>query len=306
MKKQTIIYLTVTLTLLLAGGAVYYYLHHQKPPPPTPTVKPKKQNDQPPTGTVLYSCFDKKTIHADYKEGTSTRPPNGSVHLKLSDGREMVLPQTASTNGARYANADQSFVFWGKGDKSLVLEKNTNVSYASCVRVLESPPGSALPIAFSHSSGDFSLRLPTGYTTDESYKYQALGPGKDINGVKFTIPGSLAKGTNLSGDSYISVEEIPNVKNCSADRFLENAVNVQTVNENNTIYSVASSTGAAAGNRYEETVYAITGTNPCIAVRYFIHYGVIENYSAGGVKEFNKPVLLKQFDAIRRTLFVAP
>ena len=67
-------------------------------------------------------------------------------------------------------------------------------------------------------------------------------------------------------------------------------------------YSVASSTGAAAGNRYEETVYALPGTNHCIAVRYFIHYGVIENYPVGLVREFDKKSLLKEFDTIRRTL----
>jgi hypothetical protein len=67
---------------------------------------------------------------------------------------------------------------------------------------------------------------------------------------------------------------------------------------------VASTTGAAAGNRYEETVYAIPGTNPCVAVRYFVHYGVIENYPPGTVRQFDKQALLDQFDRIRRTLVV--
>lgn len=305
MKKQAIIFLSIILVTLLGAG--WYILRHQKTPTPLTSavlVKPKKPNEQPPTGTVFYSCYDKKSITADYKEGTSTFPVNGSVHLILSDGREIILQQTKGDKGSRYANADQSFVYWGKGDKALVLEKNTNVSYANCVRVLESPAGVALPLVYSHSNRDFSLRLPAGYATDDSYKYQAFGLGKDIDGVKFTIPGSLAKGTNLSRDSYISVEEIPNLQNCPADRFLSDAVNIKTLNKNGTAYSVASSTGVVAGNRYEETIYAIAG-NPCIAVRYFIHYGVMENYSAGVVREFNKPALLKQFDAIRHTLLIA-
>jgi hypothetical protein len=74
------------------------------------------------------------------------------------------------------------------------------------------------------------------------------------------------------------------------------------MNDGEMLYSVASSTGAAAGNRYDETVYALPGTNPCIAVRYFIHYGVIENYPAGTVRAFDEAALRSEFDAIRRTL----
>ena len=71
-------------------------------------------------------------------------------------------------------------------------------------------PQSTLPQAYSNKALGFSIRLPADYTIDESYKYQAFGPGKDIAGVKFTIPASVAAGTNLGSDSYISVEEIPN------------------------------------------------------------------------------------------------
>ena len=63
-------------------------------------------------------------------------------------------------------------------------------------------------------------------------------------------------------------------------------------------------TGAGAGNRYFETVYAISGSSPCFAVRYFIHYSVIENYPAGTVQQFNEPALVSQFDSIRRTLTI--
>jgi hypothetical protein len=69
-------------------------------------------------------------------------------------------------------------------------------------------------------------------------------------------------------------------------------------------YSVSSSMGAGAGNRYEETVYALVGTRPCFAVRYFVHYGAIENYPSGTIQQFNKQALLKEFDSIRRTLVI--
>jgi hypothetical protein len=149
------------------------------------------------------------------------------------------------------------------------------------------------------------LRVPEDYTIDESYKYQELGPGKDILGTSFTIPASLADGTNLGTDTSISVEQIPKLKECTAAPFLwQKGVYVQTVTENGVTYSVALAPGAAAGTRYEETVYALPGTSPCIAVRYFIHYGAIENYPPGAVHEFDHAALIATFDAIRHSLKV--
>ncbi|HVS79986.1 MAG TPA: hypothetical protein VHF05_03315, partial [Candidatus Paceibacterota bacterium] len=87
---------------------------------------------------------------------------------------------------------------------------------------------------------------------------------------------------------------------------LDQAGTAKTITENGTDYSVASSTGAGAGNRYEETVYALPGTNPCVGVRYFVHYGVIENYPAGAVKEFDRQSLLSTFDSMRKTLILNP
>ena len=132
-----------------------------------------------------------------------------------------------------------------------------------------------------------------------------MGPGKDIAGVKFTIATSTAAGTNLGSDTYVSVEQIPSAQTCSANLFFDaSAPPAASITDAGTDYSVASSTGAGAGNRYEEWVYAIPGTSPCIAVRYFIHYGVLENYPAGTITQFDHAALVSQFDTIRRTLVI--
>ncbi len=154
---------------------------------------------------------------------------------------------------------------------------------------------------YSSIAQGFSIRLPDGFTTDESYKYQALGPSRNISGVKFTIAPSMATGTNLSKDSYISVEKLPESSTCQASEFLSDGAMANNILDGNTRYSVASSSDAGAGNRYEETVYSVPGTNPCIAIRYFIHYAAFENFPTGAVVEFNKQSILNQFDLIRRT-----
>ncbi len=166
--------------------------------------------------------------------------------------------------------------------------------------VNNTPVADELPNIYTNETLGFSLRYPDGYTVKSDYKYQAMGPGKDISGVAFIIPAVLAAGTNLGTDSYFSVERIPGATDCSANLFLDTAGGqaAATVLKDGLVYSFASSTGAGAGNRYEESVYAMPGTNPCLAVRYFIHYGVLENYPEGTVKAYDREVINKQFDAM--------
>ncbi len=142
------------------------------------------------------------------------------------------------------------------------------------------------------------IGVPEGYSLDSKYTYQ----GSQIAGLKFTIPASFATSTNLASDSYISLEEVISSSSCSASLFFLQPIQSQSIVDNGMTYSFASTSDAGAGNRYEETVYAFPQSNPCVAVRYFIHYGSIDNYPAGAVKEFDKKALLEQFDSIRRTV----
>ncbi len=157
---------------------------------------------------------------------------------------------------------------------------------------------------YASSTFGLSIMYPPGYTLDAQYAYDQFGPLKLINGVKFSIPASMATGTNLSSDTYLSVEQLPHAKRCTGDIYLMDNVTAHNVSDGGIDYSFASSTGAAAGNRYEEDVYALATSTPCTAVRYFIHYGVIENYPAGAVQEFDRAALLTDFDKIRQSLVV--
>jgi membrane-bound inhibitor of C-type lysozyme len=93
-----------------------------------------------PVNTVQYSCAQGKSLVAEYFDGATRMAPNGMpipgghVILTLSDGKRLNLPQTLSGSGIRYANADESFVFWSKGDTAFVEEgpKQTQ-TYSGCV-----------------------------------------------------------------------------------------------------------------------------------------------------------------------------
>lgn len=79
-----------------------------------------------PVNAVTFTCADDKSIDATFFAD--------KVALKLSDGRSLELPQTMSGSGIRYANADESFVFWSKGDTAFVTEGSDDAeTYADCV-----------------------------------------------------------------------------------------------------------------------------------------------------------------------------
>lgn len=154
----------------------------------------------------------------------------------------------------------------------------------------------------TYATSTFAIVYPRDFTVDDSYIYDRVNPKKPISGVKFTIPGAMATGTNLSSDSYLAVERLPHAKHCTGDIYLAANVKTQKVTDGGVAYSLATSTGAAAGNRYEESVYALASSSPCTAVRYFIHSTAIENHPSGAVREFDHSALAGVFDQIRRTL----
>ncbi len=57
--------------------------------------------------TWIYHCDGGKTIRATYEN---------SVQILMDNGQVFVAPQTVSANGARYASAHGSFVFWIVGN----------------------------------------------------------------------------------------------------------------------------------------------------------------------------------------------
>jgi membrane-bound inhibitor of C-type lysozyme len=79
---------------------------------------------------VKFTCTGDKWIDATFFPE--------KVDLTLSDGRTMSVPQAMSASGARYANADESFVFWNKGDTAFVTEgtdPNAAPTFADCTDI---------------------------------------------------------------------------------------------------------------------------------------------------------------------------
>jgi membrane-bound inhibitor of C-type lysozyme len=127
MKKNLIFIFPIVIVL---AGAGIWYVHDMENKNPSP-LRPSSL-----IAHVTYICDGGKTIDATFYKGppSSVKPgerpePLGRVKLVLSDGRNFELPQTISADGSRYANSDESFVFWSKGDYALVRENNAETKY---------------------------------------------------------------------------------------------------------------------------------------------------------------------------------
>ena len=78
-----------------------------------------------PVAIATFKCQGGKSIEATFCAS--------SVSLTLSDGRSLTVPQAMSGSGARYANKDETFVFWNKGDTAFVTEGNDGKdTYSGC------------------------------------------------------------------------------------------------------------------------------------------------------------------------------
>ncbi|TSC68430.1 MAG: Protein of unknown function DUF2091, periplasmic [Parcubacteria group bacterium Gr01-1014_56] len=272
--------------VLLAGWWVYGNKITTTPAPADDTVGS--------IGRAAFACNLGKSVGTVFY--------NGSVALTLSDGRTQTLPQVEAASGIRYANADQSLIFWGKGNTAFITEgAEQTQTYTGCIVVAPDPTGTLTQILATSSELALTIRFPQNYTVDQAYKYEGLGPGKLIKGVKMTVPAAATAGTNLSKDTYISVEILPKATTCSASLFLDTKKTI-TFSDNGIDYSVATGTDAGAGNIYDEAVFAIPDSSSCTAVRYFIHSTNVGNYPAGTVKEFDKAGVIAEFDNIRRSL----
>lgn len=92
-------------------------------------------------GQARYQCDEGHTIEAVFTEQGPVpvvvpgEPPvsNASVTLRIDGGAPVVLPHALSADGARYANADESFVFWNKGYGAMILENGEERQYKNCI-----------------------------------------------------------------------------------------------------------------------------------------------------------------------------
>lgn len=79
-----------------------------------------------PVNSVKFVCAENKLIYVDFYKNF--------VHLETEAWKSLYLPQTISASGARFANEDESIVFWNKGNTAFITEGDpNNPTYKDCV-----------------------------------------------------------------------------------------------------------------------------------------------------------------------------
>ncbi len=97
---------------------------------------------------ATFICADEKSISAIFYPSDDKY-----VDLVLSDGRALSVPHAISASGARYAKADESFVFWNKGDTAFITEKGTT-TFSGCAITTQNK------VQFTNSKGGYGFDYP--------------------------------------------------------------------------------------------------------------------------------------------------
>ena len=197
--KKNIIF--ILLIVIIIAGTGIWYINSKENKNPSSSSSPSLS----PIAQATYICNGGKTIKATFYKGEpkAVRPgempiPSGSVKIVLSDGRNFELPQTISADGGRYANSDESIVFWSKGDGALLLENGVEKDYIGC---------------FTQVKEGIRVNLPNGGETwAKGQKVQiSWSAAKGIKSVNIRL--SISGDENSQNFNATIASDIPNTGN---------------------------------------------------------------------------------------------
>lgn len=123
--------LAIIVILIIAAGIAIYYATTGPSQAPVTTATSTTATTSTQNIQATFSCGGGKSINAMFMNATTATTTGNSVMLALSDGRQMTLPQVVSADGARYANTNQSVVFWNVGNTATITENGTT-TYSDC------------------------------------------------------------------------------------------------------------------------------------------------------------------------------
>lgn len=155
----------------------------------------------------------------------------------------------------------------------------------------------------------FSIKYPKGYAVAGDYLDPLSRPGNQVWGVAFAVPPELLGATTLVSGSL--VVEYAAADTCTAKVFLPDASST-ALTDGGVTYSVAKNSRTDRADTFEEKVYALPGSKPCMGVQYALHTDTKAGYNGGGAPGRQNPSasalnttpqeVLKIFDTMRRSL----
>ena len=210
-------YRSIIVFLIIAIGIGFLFFSPKSTPPPEPVAKNL-------IATVTYLCDENKTISASYYETPTNEAPSpegppvptGSVDLILGDMASVTLKQTISGSGVRYANADESFVFWNKGEDAMVMrDGEMDPVYSHCIDSNSKYAGwtATTTDMMSFRYPDFSYQYisavswPPKIERSESPYTCLTGEEKQIDGTTYCVTTSSEGAAGSTFTTYVYERE---------------------------------------------------------------------------------------------------
>jgi membrane-bound inhibitor of C-type lysozyme len=163
MDKKNFKTIFIALIAVLILVAFAWFSTKQLDNQPTDSMPEGQENLPVATSSVeqikaTFNCPDGRFIQVTFN---NSKTSTSSVDLVLSDGRTISLPQVISADGARYANADESFVFWNVGDSASIQEQGTT-TFVDCVTGANTSTSTA-SIIYTNNEFGFNFTLPASW-----------------------------------------------------------------------------------------------------------------------------------------------
>jgi len=248
--------------------------------------------------TATYTCDGGKTITAAYYQGPPAPQPqpgeppmsNDTVRLTFDNGLTMTLKRTISADGVRFANANESFVFWNKGNDALVLQDGEQKDYTNCtsggtgsMQSVSTGKG----ITFSYpTGGDFGLAVTPEQVLEKAYippceegfDYCLYYLGTDYEGTNFESAGlSIKARPDLTADTCLAAPPSGYTRQLEA---------TTTRGEGYTASVMGPVGDAAVGHYTNGSVYRLHFDDTCYEFVTRIGETQFANYPPGAIKEF--------------------
>ncbi len=157
-------------------------------------------------------------------------------------------------------------------------------------------PGPVKPVSlvtYRNDEAGYTVQYPKDFFVNESGK-NPLNSNESFYGIFFNFPSSFTLGTNLSKESYISIETKAEVA-CTPSDFTytgEGPISKSLSLQSDGIsWTGKAGSDAAAGNYYTETIYTTMHNKTCYGAKLFLHATNVGNYEPGTIREFDQDAI---------------
>ncbi len=212
-------------------------------------------------GSATYFCDGAKAIEASFYEGKTMETPapgempqpTGTVDVSLDGSPIMSLHQTISADGVRYANGDESLVFWSKGTSVLVMRNNVmDPMYTNCDATRSATASSTTPVTPAPTKPSTSTpAAPVACTMEAKMCPDGSYVGRSGPKCEFAACPTIVGQTDL-GTISVGETKVVNGVSISLNKIVEDSrcpANVQCIQAGRALASVTLVAGSNVETR---------------------------------------------------------